>query len=228
VRKQTLKHAVLDDSFIRISPIKNIIPEWYKAAPRFTEGNAPRFLPSKNLAMKYCMPFLDGLTSGYYIPLNQDVLVEQRPDGPFLSWGIGSPLEVRSSRAALTLPIPEGHASTHFTWTTQVSFQLPKEYSALVTHPLNRFDLPFTTLSAVIDCDMPISTGNLPFFVKKEFSGLIPRGTPIAQIIPFLREDWSSEEDPTLSTRAKNEQTRSLSMLTGWYKQNRWHKKKYE
>ena len=31
--------------------------------------------------------------------------------------------------------------------------------------------------------------------LKEEFTGIIPKGTPLAQIIPFKRESWSMETD---------------------------------
>ena len=33
------------------------------------------------------------------------------------------------------------------------SIEAPEGYSLLFTHPVNRFDLPFTTLSGLVDCD---------------------------------------------------------------------------
>jgi hypothetical protein len=36
-------------------------------------------------------------------------------------------------------------------------------------------------------------SGNIPFFIKEGFSGVIPKGTPIAQVIPFKRESWTSK-----------------------------------
>jgi hypothetical protein len=228
MKKRVIKHTAVLDSVLSIAPIKGIVPKWYKDAPKFTEGDSPKFLPNKNLALKFCYPFLDGLTTGYYIPLPCDILVEKTPTGPYLSWGMGNPVSHRGSEAASTVPVPEGHSSTHFTWLTQIAIQLPKEYSAIVMHPLNRFDLPFTTLGAVIDGGFAMGSGSVPFFVKENFEGVIPQGTPIAQIIPFLRENWIAKNDPSLQKEAEKEHYFSRSTLHGWYKHNRWQRKSYE
>ena len=37
----------------------------------------------------------------------------------------------------------------HNLWTIEA----PEGYSVLFTHPVNRFDLPFTTLTGMVDCD---------------------------------------------------------------------------
>lgn len=92
-----------------------------------------------------------------------------------------------------SFPIPEGYEGIHFTWTTNWFPQTPKGYSVLMTHPINRFDLPFLTLTGIIDCSGYINGGLLPFFIKKDFVGVIPAGTPYAQVIPLKNEDWQSE-----------------------------------
>ena len=37
------------------------------------------------------------------------------------------------------------------------------------------------------------AAGNYPFLLKDNFSGIIPAGTPLFQIIPFKRDNWKSE-----------------------------------
>ena len=61
----------------------------------------------------------------------------------------------------------------------------------MITHPLNRNDLPFITISGIVDGNFAISAdGNVPFYIKNNFEGIIPQGTPIAQLIPFYRQNW--------------------------------------
>jgi hypothetical protein len=47
--------------------------------------------------------------------------------------------------------VPTGFYPLEYTWDPNVSFSVPKGYSILITHPLNRNDLPFYTLSGIID-----------------------------------------------------------------------------
>ena len=226
-KEKILLHAIRDDSFLKIQPIKKVIPEWYKDCPTFIEGDSPRYLPERNLAIKACVPFLDSLMTGYYIPLSTDVIVESIEGEPYLSWGYGNPVSQRSSKSAPQLPIPSGCSSLHLTWMLPSTIELPKGYSALFTHPLNRFDLPFISLSGVVDGGFTINPGSYPFFIKKDFVGIIPRGTPIIQIIPFKTENWTSKEDSSLVKKGELEGNRSLSKAIGWYKHNRWTKKGY-
>jgi hypothetical protein len=70
-------------------------------------------------------------------------------------------------------------------------------------------------------------TGRLPFFVKEGFEGVVPRGTPIYQIIPFKREKWDSVENPELRKDNLRRGYNVASVMYGWYKRNLWSKKEY-
>jgi len=62
----------------------------------------------------------------------------------------------------------------------------------LFTHPFNRFDLPFTTLTGLVDCDR--YHDNWIHFPAHwhdiDFSGVLPKGTPVAQCVPVRRDNW--------------------------------------
>ena len=68
----------------------------------------------------------------------------------------------------------------------------PPGYSVLFTHPMNWHYLPFYSLSGVVDTDTYTMPVLFPFMMKNNFEGIIPKGTPVIQIIPFKRDDWKS------------------------------------
>jgi hypothetical protein len=90
-------------------------------------------------------------------------------------------------------PHPQGYHEKHFAWWPDWAVELPDGYSALYTSPLNRFELPFLTMSGIVDNDQVVLPGTMPFFVLKGVTGVLPAGTPYAQIFPFKREHWRSE-----------------------------------
>jgi hypothetical protein len=90
---------------------------------------------------------------------------------------------------------PRAYHWKHFAWWADWAVELPEGYSALYTHPLNRFELPFLTTSGIVDNDKVHLPGTMPFFVLKGVRGILPAGTPYAQIIPFKREHWEAEID---------------------------------
>ena len=74
--------------------------------------------------------------------------------------------DARHAEGKQGFPPPAGHSNHHFAWELPISFRTPPGYSILVTHPLNRFDLPFTTTSGLMDSDRWVTGGNIPFFFK--------------------------------------------------------------
>jgi hypothetical protein len=134
----------------------------------------------------------------------------------------------RPKYVAETLPVPAGHANQHFAWHNIYQIKLPKGYSLLLTHPFNRFDLPFTTLTGIADADYGMQQGNVPFFIKEDFEGIIPAGTPMFQILPFKREDWKSSKNENLNDLDREHSFNNMRKISGFYKDNFWNRKKYD
>jgi hypothetical protein len=205
---------------------KKFIPKWYKDIPTSYNGIVP-----ESPTVKACIPVLDSLTTGYLITLPYDLLVEHKEGLPVFTF----PQTIKKEDGIEQRPfpadenlIPYFHFPLEFTWDLHVSYTLPKGYSALITHPLNRNDLPFTTLSGIIDSGIVMSPhGNLPFYLKKNFTGKIPQGTPVAQIIPFRQEIWHSEEKEGLVELGLRDNIKAQLIFKGWYKKNIWTKKEY-
>jgi len=218
-----LKFEKINPIFIDLQSSKSYIPKWYKD---LSEYNGPNIWTDKSI--KFCVPFLDSLMNGYMIPLQVDVHVQQVNGLPKFTWGNGDLpiIDIRRDTDAF-IPVPPGYSTVKPTWQIPLALELPKGYSMLLTHPLNRFDLPFITLSAIID-DFKLPSGSLPFMIKEGFEGLIEAGTPIAQIIPFKRENWKKENSPGLNEASLINRLKSRSSLRGGYKHAFWKRKTYE
>lgn len=203
------------------------IPTWYKEIPPFIGGKPIIENYNKpNITVKNCIPFLESFTTGYMITTWQDMQVTSTETGPKISWLIEpNPVVLRDVQP--NLPIPKGHNALNFAWNLPINYKTPKGYSVLVVHPLNRFDLPFTTLSGVVDSEDGMFGGQLPFHMHDGFEGIIPKGTPVAQLIPFKKENWKKEKDESLIEIGRKIKYLSTSVLKGWYKSNVWKKVKY-
>jgi hypothetical protein len=182
-----------------------------------------------NVKIKHCIPFLDSLTTGYMIVLPNDLYVKQNNGVPFITWNRADfPPRSRNKVADLNL-VPKGYYPMEFTWQTGVAKTIPLGYSMIITHPMNRYDLPFITLTGIVDGGLVMSPdGNLPFYVKEGFEGIIPQETPIAQLIPFRQENWSSKMTNGLLKIAQNHNAKTTSLIYGWYKKTFWTRKKYD
>jgi hypothetical protein len=68
---------------------------------------------------------------------------------------------------------------------------------------------------------------NFPFFIRKDFEGIIPAGTPIAQAIPFKRTDWEMSVDDASGIDVPADYHNHANPPFNYYKRKFWHRKKY-
>lgn len=212
-------------------PSVSSIPQWWKDGETdYIEDQTGE----KIAGMKKCIPFMEIMMSGYVIVTPFDLYVTKDKNSDInIRWqgpsGWDGFVGERSVKLGSTLPRPAGHYKNGFVWSSQWSWKTPKGYSSIVTHPFNRFDLPFTTLSGTIDSDKFHANGNIPFFLKEGFEGIIPKGTPIAQVIPVKRKKWKSWIDSTQTDKIEMTQVNEIrSNPEKSYKKRFWQKKVYE
>ena len=198
-------------------PAKNFIPEWYK-----------NIKAGKDIVnVKKCMPFLDSMSSGYIQTTWSDINVIEEKDG--IKFIFDSNVSLFFYRETSHMPVDSAFYNIEFVWQRPWSTIFPDGYSALVVHPLNRVDLPFITLSGIVDFDKSIHApiGNIPFYIKKGFTGTIPAGTPMFQIIPIKREEWVSESQE-YNNAFWQRKMGERSGIVEFYKKKIWQKKSFD
>lgn len=207
-------------------PAKNHIPEWYR------NSESSFVIDGKDFpGLKKCAPFLDAIMAGYVVVTPFDIFVTRDKDGSVkFSWTgpdeFSNYINERPKQSGELMPRPAGHNPNHLVWSSPWGFKLPRGYSAIVCHPYNRFDLPFTTSAGIIDSDKFWANGNLPFYIKEDFTGTIPEGTPIAQVIPFKRDKWKSIFNQGLIDKIKI-QGKQARLSKTKYKVKDWVKKEF-
>jgi hypothetical protein len=217
-----------DNDFPNFVSSKTVIPAWFKNIPKYGDGHNTKDASEYNKTVKMCTPFIEAMTSGYMVTTSHDMIVAKNDMGPYISWPNGGELlEVRKLESLV--PCPAGYYSVEFVWNLPVAFKIPKNHSFLITQPFNRYDLPFLTMTGIVDGPfLMYGNGKIPFFVKKDFEGVIPQGTPIMQIIPFKHDNWMSKRDDSLKSESETTLAKSTALLEGWYKKNFWIKKNYQ
>lgn len=178
-------------------PARMYIPDFYKEIePKNIKNMTFDEITNKEFNLKSCSPFIEALTIGYIQETWADIYFEY--DGENMKYYCPSEMTMLSHRenTAMRTKYLDGFYPFEFIWKKYWIPKLPKGYTLLVTSPLSRPDLPFLTMSGIIDADEFFHTqiGNIPFYLKKSFSGIIPIGTPMFQIIPFKIDSWDSKE----------------------------------
>ncbi len=181
-------------------PAAQGLPDWLKTMPQ--QAFSP-MAGEDDDTVKRCPPFIDAMTTGFLIPLICDLRVE---NGEF-SWdeelppggAVGfarSPIAFHDAAQVTGTPLADDDrflVKFHNLWTIQA----PEGYALMFTHPVNRFDLPFTTLSGLVDSDRYHESWiHFPAHWHDEgFCGVLPKGTPIAQCFPVKRETWTARTE---------------------------------
>lgn len=179
-------------------PAIKALPDWYAEQRSYTEG-VKRIQDSGvyNHTIKKCMPVFDVMSAGYIFKSICEFNVINDNGNVSFQWSIDGfrAIESHTKPQFDALPIDKN------LWNTEVAFKFinpwimktPKGYSTLFTAPFHHYNSPFECLPAVVDTDKHPIAVNFPFFLKKDFKGIIPHGTPIIQAIPFKRDDWESD-----------------------------------
>lgn len=210
------------------------LPKWYRTLSKFDKSNNEITLAPENhlgtdgaqVSTKMCMPFFDATTAGYMYVLEDDLYVTLDKDGkPSLSWD-GNVMLV-DKRPIVDIVVPDNCHPIHYGWRMNWYYETPPGYSVLITHPMNRYDLPFYVQSGIVESDIWGLPVFIAFFLKRNFQGKIPKGTPIMQIIPFKRDNWELEASISEDELNKHElmAENRRSMVYGYYKKTAWRKK---
>lgn len=198
------------------SPASKNIPEWYRDLDGVVDGIE---------SIKKCVPFLDGFLSGYVITSPASVYFGK--EGVLESSEI-KVVDAHDKKQIHGFEVPKEYNDQPLKWINYFTLKTPKGYSTLFIHPMNQIDLPFYSIGAVVDTDKHPVPVNFPFFIKKDFEGIIHEGTPIIQAIPFKREDWKmsiDDEKPGMVPIDFNNSR--LSPPFNYYKRKFWSRKRY-
>jgi hypothetical protein len=173
-------------------PASKEIPNWYSELNSYIGGkkipNADNSVP---LTIKKCMPVFDSMVAGYILKSPADVFVSSKNGEKFYQWPTLNVLDFHPIEQAPTHPYQK--ETPYPKWNNPWSIKTPKGYSTLFIQPVHRESV-FTILPGLVDTDTYTAPVNLPFVLNDiNFEGLIPKGTPIAQVIPIKRESWIME-----------------------------------
>jgi hypothetical protein len=182
-----------------------------------------------NATFKKCTPMLDALGSGYIIPLWSDVEI-QEGIVPEIHWRTYRSIFELHNFNSKNIETPSGYNSQVFKYSNCWIPQTPKGYSCLITSPFGYSDLPFKSLNAIVDTDKSTLELLIPVWVKDNFSGIVEKGTPIAQIIPFKRDNWEATFDYYENDEYRNiiEEKNFNTTIVSHYIKNVWSKKNFK
>ena len=241
-----------DFNFLRAVPANRSRPLWYRSIESLRDlGHGKNVCgddvgDGKDFTIKKCVPVLDAMTTGYFLETQFDLIFAKNEDSGGYSFSYRPdesnvnkyPITMHPWEQVRNMPLDGQFHEYAFKFTSPYLIKTPPGYSCIFSHPFNQIN-PFHSLTGVVDTDMHPLAVQFPFLMRKNWDGIIPKGTPIIQIIPFRRDDWSMRisEVPSKLDRQKSEEAfmefqhhlrpDNKKIIGGWYKKINRVKKRY-
>lgn len=214
--------------------------KWWKDMDRYdpsTPDEVGKIRGHAGDTVRGCPAVDDIVNSGYILFTPADIHVDASNDELVYS----SPDFVKGSRAADKYIYLSHHKSlvlnnyeaakdynpsplrVHTYWGVKTD----EGYSTMFVHPMHRMDLPFHIVTAIVDTDSLTANTSFSVLIKKGFVGLIPRGTPLVQVIPYKREAWEHEITEFDELKFRKDKHLMASVFERPYKKLFWNRKKY-
>jgi hypothetical protein len=205
------------------APASKYVPEWYKKTESYIGGKKiPNDESATMATIKRCMPVFDALTAGYIIPTPVDLYISQKDEGLYYQW---AGLDLISFHPIPQAPFHPAHnefpyPKFHNPWAIKTA----PGYSTLFVQPFHRESI-FTIMPGIVDTDTYNAPVNFPFTVNDvKYEGLVPAGTPMAQVIPIKRDVWQMNNDSIDSSQSN---VKLNATFFDRYKNKFWHRKEY-
>ena len=220
---------VLGWDFFPPKPAVKEVPEWYKNTEEYVteEGKKVHQPGSTAHTIKKCVPVFDAITAGYILYTQVDVQIHQQDGIPYYTWSSQNAIEFHPVIQAPLHPLK--NEAPYPKWMNPYAIITPPGYSVLFTQPMHRESV-FTILDGVVDTDKYKATVNFPFVLNDtKWEGVIPAGTPMAQIIPFKRESWKHTIGSNKEIQEHNKVfQKSKTLFFNSYKRQFWSRKEYK
>jgi len=229
------KFRHLAEAFPHPVPVTSMLPDWWKKQTTFFNNDQKPHNGLINVTVKKCQAIFDSMTAGYYLLCPMDIYV----DATKTKLDIQLPKEymsryhqiisTHSKEQLQEYPAPDGYHADLFRIHPHWLVKTDKGYSSLFMQPMH-LKTDITAVPGFIDTDQYISDGYLSFFVPKGFVGTIKQGTPIVQVIPMRRDEWTSSinEDPNSDRLLEKQNSVVRSTFQNGYRMKFWSKKSYK
>jgi hypothetical protein len=214
--------------FFPPKPAIKEVPDWYKNTPEYMGEQGKKFVNNETPhTIKKCVPVFDAITAGYILYTQVDIQVSTINDLPNYTWSDQNAIMFHPIEQA---PLhPARNEAPYPKWNNPYAISTPPGYSVLFTAPMHRESV-FTILDGIVDTDQYKAPVNFPFVLKDtKWEGIIPAGTPMAQVIPFKRESWKHKIGSDKERQEQEKIVRKLkTLLFNSYKRQFWSRKEYK
>ena len=240
------------DWFLHPVPVKKVMPDWYKKLDVLINKN--QNMPT----IRKCVPVLDAVSMGYAILAPSDLAFTKEAHETFEDGSCNYKITGTTGREDLIQkPNPpdlnykiEGHAQAQVAEDTFYPDEMPMAlkllnpwiiktppgYSCIFTPPFNTERRDIRIITGIVDTDKFLNHVNFPFALRdwdetKNPIKIVKKGTPIALVFPFKRDDWKMEVKHETKLYEKHMNKWGWDYFSNYidiYRNKIWTKKNYK
>lgn len=228
-----------NDVVMKPFPATQSVPKWWKDMPPFNidhdNPTGKRLIIKENTnngSPKKCTPMFDAIIAGYIIPLWTDIQIRSLSDSeyiPGIFWKVQRDVFFYNTEASRQIQGPPGYCAETVKYINQWMIKTPKGYSVAMHQPAGYEQSPLKAIPSVVDTDKFNSHVPISFWVQHGFEGIVEKGTPLVQVVPFKRDNWKATYSSMTSKEFHHNQERSVgTTLVNGYVKHFWSKKEYK
>jgi hypothetical protein len=213
-------------------PMSKNLPVWWRTQEPYVGGKKQVINGAYNETIKKCPGIQDLLFTGYLLKFPCDIYIDTTEGSiQFDVHEVHQPsfsMHKKDQVASWDFSreqYMDDVFRVHPMWVVGTQ----KGYSTLFVHPSFHDSLPFRIVPAIVDTDMYWSDGWFSVIIERGFKGVIEKGTPLVQCIPFKREQFEMNilDKPDLKILNAIPH-RIRSMFGNAYKTYMWEKKVFK
>ena len=190
-------------------PASKMQPDWWKKSKVHMVDNG-----QVTISLRACPAMHDWLSTGYYIATNRDIhCVYREDDTAYGSWFTYAPPDDENFEIAYSSPTHMKHQLMQdnfaflradgsyerpydaFKFKVPWAVITPPGYSCLYLDPFLHQNKYFRTWQGTMDTDMfntLTDSTQVIMYPMHNKSFVIPKGTPVLQVVPYRREQWTA------------------------------------
>jgi hypothetical protein len=178
-------------------PSKEFIPTWWKEMPKGALREGSKYSPDYK-TIKMCPALPDTFSQGYVVPMWADSIIKYSKESDTWEWSMSNtkdfawdthPPQQLLNHVSKGVSFRGAEASFVFKAVCPWRLITPPGYSVLQLPMFYHFEKEFSVMPGVIHTDVHHEINQQVLYHGNGDEVFIPRGTPIAQYIPFKRLD---------------------------------------
>lgn len=204
-----------------IKPAYSELPDWYKSSNSYVGDIRDKNFLEKRMSIKKCIPVLDYMTTGINLYLPFSIFVYGKYPERSITDNVDKNnmcgLSHHTAEQVQNFPVDKSYDPQPLKIDFPYVIKTPREYSSIYIQPINEYYDSLMFPRGLVNTDNYDNQVNFPFFIKKDFEGVIPAGTHFMSVFFIKRDELEISMKDFKDGESMIKQARSMVQNWGRY-----------